>query len=904
MKKRTLLFALTFLTFTACAGEKPSSSNISNKPSSEASSISSASTSSLNDNNLFIELNGTNKIQMINENDNYSYRGLTLKRDDSFIIKNKQVSLGFSHLESKNDFKKGENNFIIAFNEGKYDLTVDLANSVISMLKVDSAFKEVSLYYPDSDIKQHFNENDDFTYTLNDISLQSREEFQIKIDDDIYGYSHIDFAKDVTIAFSNKNEIIKVEKSGNFNFKIDFSKDLPVSITKNGDLADPLPLPTDGKSYRTYIANFNDLFESQGTKLTATEVIEKEDSVVKTNHLETYDLNQCYYKSSTNDDNYAERSHLYNETNYYEISISSDHKNDKLSGKLLGEQVENSKKEYISKENAQHNINSFLGFSDSLISYLKNVINIMHLPSYTVKEANDYLKNAKIEAKYLSDLGLAVEIKASNTEKHIDNTPANNKQVENNIAFKTDGKGRLLSGNISVEIYEGNIFDLNGNLKSNAIVSEKRMYDFSFEYNKRELVSEFKLDPNIYALKTYQVISKGIIICGTTLNVLDAVVVLNPDPMTAIDIENLVILEFDENYFNYNWNQTMLVAKKVGITSIKIGSTYSNFEVDVNLEIGYKPLTLANLKISEPSSAYYGYYENCVYEFHTEISSNCDPFVNIVIPETYKEYIELIEVDSDEKVLLHSNTYFKIKALKACDEVKFEVVSRNYPSIKQECKFKILPAIVPSDFSGIYQYDDPNLFIELHDDYTGVVKNGNTVHNFKFKLDGNVLSLDESSTLSSFTAQVALSDKVHKLNQLTNVSIKDLEGNEINTISYANFRSWLGIYTHDTFIDNEKNITLTKTGVNLNSGTFTVYYEMIIDASTKYTFEFSQLYIYASSDTLHGSDFKINDVSTFGYSITITNFLNENCFTLNIKHIDSATSQEVIETFNFVLSDN
>ncbi len=900
MKKRVLLFALTILAFTACSGEKTSSSSEYSKPTSESSSSTSSSLSSLTENDLFIEFNRGDKLQMDNENGNYSYRGLALKRDDSFIIKNKKLSLGFSNLESNEGFKEGENNFIVAFNEGKYDLTIDLTKNVISMLKVDSAFENVSLYYPDSKIDQYFSKNSDFTYTLNDISLQSREEFQIKIDEDIYGYSFIEFSDDLQGAFSNNKEVIKVEKAGSFNFKIDFSKELPILITKNGELSDPTPLPTDGKSYKSYVSSLNDLFETQGTKLTATETIEKEDSIVKTNHLETYDLNQCYYKSSTSDEVYSERSRLYNETNYYEISISSDHKNDTLSGKLLGEQIANSKKEYISLENAQKNINTFTAFSDSLTNYLNNAVHIMHLTSYTIKDENEYLKAAKIEAKYLNDLGLAAEIKASNTEKQVDkNVPSNCRQVENVITFKTDGKGRLSSGSISVEIYEGNIFDVNGNLKASAKISEKRTYTFNFEYNKREMVKEFKLDPNVYSLSSYQVLSKGIIFCGSTIDVLDAVAVLNPDPMTAIDIENLIVLEFDENYFDYNWDKTMLIARKVGVTSVKIGLPYSDFEVNVSLQIGYKPLTASGLNISAPITD--AYYENCIYEFHTEISSNCDPFVNIIIPESSKEYIELVEVTSDEEVLAHSNTYFKIKTLKACEEAKFEVVSRNYPTVKKEFKFKITPALVPSDFTGIYQYEDPNLFIEIHDDYTGVVKNGSDIHNFKFNLNGDVITLDESSTLSVFTAKVVINDKVHKLYQLKEVSIKDSAGNELNPISYAYFRSWLGIYTHDTFVDSEKNVTLNKTDVDLNGGSFTVYYEMIIDASTKYTFEFNQYSIYSSTERLYGSEFNINGVYTYGYDITITNFLDDNCFTLTIEHTDSSTNQKVVETYNFVL---
>ncbi len=900
MKKRVLLFALSILTFTACSGEKTSSSSEYSNPSSESSSTTSSSFSSLNEDALFIEFIEGDKLQLSNENGNYSYRGLALKRDDSFIIKNKKSSLGFSNLESNEGFKEGENNFIVAFNEGKYDLIIDLTKNVISMLKVDSAFENVSLYYPDSQISQYFSKNSDFTYTLNDISLQSREEFQIKIDEDIYGYSYVEFSDDLQGAFSNNNETIKVEKSGSFNFKIDFNKDLPILITKNGELSDPIPLPTDGKSYKSYVSKLNNLFESQGTKLTAVETIEKENTIAKINHLETYDLNQCYYKNSTSDDNYSERARLYNEKNYYEISISSDHNNDTLSGKLLGEQIENSKKEYISLEDAQKNINSFTAFSDSLINYLNNAVHIMHLTSYTVKDENEYLKAAKIEAKYLNALGLAAEIKASNTEKQIDkNVLSNCRQVENVITFKTDGKGRLLSGSISVEIYEGNIFDVNGNLKASAKVSEKRTYTFNFEYNKREMVKEFKLDPKVYSLSSYQVLSKGIITLGSTIDVLDVVAVLNQEPMTAIDIENLIVLEFDENYFDYNWDKTMLIARKVGVTSVKIGLPYSDFEVNVSLQIGYKPLTASNLTISEPITD--AYYENCIYEFHTEISSNCDPFVNIIIPESSKEYIELVEVTSDEEVLAHSNTYFKIKALKACEEAKFEVVSRNYPTVKKEFTLKIEPALVPSDFTGIYQYEDPNLFIEIHDDYTGIVKNGNDVHNFKFKLNGDILSLDESETLSVFSAKVDIDDKVHKIYQLKDVSIKDLAGNELNTISYAYFRSWLGIYTHDTFVDNEKNVTLNKTGVDLNRGSFTVYYEMIIDASTKYTFEFNQYSIYSSTENLYGSDFKINGVNTYGYSTKITNFLDDSCFTLTIEHTDSTTGQKVVDTYNFVL---
>ena len=101
---------------------------------------------------------------------NNELNNILLRRDDVFIIKNNSISLGYSNIDDNKNFLEGDNNKIKVLNEGKYNIKI--IDNKLYFTKIDSSFSNIKLYISDEE-NYEFIKNDDFTFSLNNVLMNS-----------------------------------------------------------------------------------------------------------------------------------------------------------------------------------------------------------------------------------------------------------------------------------------------------------------------------------------------------------------------------------------------------------------------------------------------------------------------------------------------------------------------------------------------------------------------------------------------------------------------------------------------------------------------------------------------------------------------------------------------------------
>ena len=842
--------------------------------------------------NYYLEGNATienfNEIKFKKDGDLHIAQNVKLRRGDRIIVASKDEYLGFSSLLDKSGFASQENDYIEIRNEGIYNISINKEKN-ISFTKIDSTYSSVFLHFKDENKENiPFSKDEDFTFSLNDIDIRYLEEFYVQIDNETLVFKDVKEKDNQSNILVDSNDFIKSSFKGLFSFKIDFSNEDVLSISSN-NIKEPNLIPNDSDSYLSLIDKTMPIYIEQGTRMTATQVKVENEVTTGKNYKESRNINEIIYE----EENIASKeivknARFFNDTNYYEIrEYENSNNKPTFLGKYLGEPSENENtsstivkenKEYISKENALKNIENAPTFQTTIGQRLKCVCYIQNLNSslYSYEDSENYYKSLVInKATYTSIYGDFLEIDVSNDE--IYNNGTNSILIKNNVSFKINEKGQLLSGKISNIKYEGDV--LNQHNLSEIVPTYTNTLTFSFEYETRINVSDFQFDYLKYTISEITFLPTDFT-CSYTFNI-DDILHLNYYPSTAIDFNNLTLMEYDSSFIAKNavsgWRGI-----KSGTTEVVIGTKYSDVSCRVELSFAYTPLKKLTIISSNSVTSF---YEGGTYEFYVEPTSYADPVIEVSLSDKIGEFAVITRVDSEEEMIKTNKPTFSIKLLKATPQLTITVQSKHYPSITATYNLTIIASINQEKLAGNYYYKSlTDTFIKIYSDGTGIAQSNigaRTLHHFKYKILGSSIYLDNSETLSEFSASIELYNEKYNLYGFKSITILDKEGNYIFDYKYARYNKILPIM-ENTYTSSNGEATLR---FEFNEYSFNDYNgirgtAIINDFTTNsiYQFDWSP-----NSTSNEFSSLKVNDISIWSTTFVLSNFSIDS-FQINIRN--------------------
>ena len=901
MKKKLISFLLLGVAFSlASCGNTPASTTSSNVPEAKEYYLTGD-----------MDLGDATKLQFTKDGDTYTLSNVTLRRGNSFQISEKHGALDFSHLSSALGFKEGKNGYIRVMNEGIYNISIN-ADENISLTKTASSYSKVQLHVGE-DKAFDFTMNDNFTYQLNDVALPYRENFYITLDDERLSFNDFDY-NDLyysTLRF-NENKVQVVQK-GDFNFALNFANENALLVTSE-NLKLPQELPTDPDSYVNLVNSLNNQFTLEGSKFTLTETtyLAEDKSTANIYYEEGISLNERYYteKHGDEEDAYESiRANILTETNYYEITryINST-STPSLNGYLIGEQPDNSDtdstivkldKNYLTLEKAKDRMLTLVGKDSFVKANLLSPTKVLHLASneHSSSYDNAYYADAKITAKYAGSVGDGMEIKVSNTEKY--STSTTHKAVTNEIEFTTDNLSHLTKGKYVLSYYEGNnIFDENENLLDTASPYKTITYSFTYEYETREESTSFHIDLSKYLLDEVYLASSITVKAGDTINN-QSLLIVDYEPLDAIDKNKLQIVEFDSEYLEQGkGDKTTFTAKKKGETSVKVGTLYSNKTYSLAVHIEYKDPN--NISISPSVSSSTEFYVGTTYNFTATISPSgyADPAVTVEVSDASKVQLTIDDVETQRK---NGKANFSLKMLEASDTaITVTIKSVSKPSVTSKITInKILPALTIADFAGTYYHFRDNKTWTLTiaaDGQSNLSNDQGASYSFKAKAEGASAVLDSSDDVASFSATISVYNStagIHSL-EVSEFTLKDGTDVKNSIYGYSSikfYEAWANFYTYDKMSDSENNATIELVELTVSS-TYnppSAKYKITMGDVT-YTFTWSS----SSYGTGSISDVKASNSSSNVYS-SLSN-VTDNSFTLRLYSYGSPSFDI---TFNF-----
>lgn len=812
-----------------------------------------------------------------------------LRRGDNFIITSPEDSLGFSSLENTSGFQIGDNNYIEVLNEGIYEIKIEnKENPKVFLNKTDSSYNDVKLIFINEEKENlTFNKNSDYTFSLTNTNISYNDEFYIQMDDDIISYK--DLSEDSSEFLSSKNTSIKSSSKGKADLKIDYNQDKVLSV-KFSSLSEKNILPTDGESYKNLINGITTSYFNDATELQVSQKKVTETATTGKNYYETRHLNEAYSEEyDIVSEETIKNGRFYNDKNYYEIKEYINSKNKPtFMGKLLGSAPTESedesstiikeKKDYITLEKANANINSYSCYINTLYSKLNSVIDIQNLQpgQYTYEDEDNYFNSIEIlQAKYTSQYNDNVLVEAKNYE--IYDNDKNSIVVECYVNFEINEFHQLTKGKILNTRYVGDVLDLTK--LGDKTPESTTTVEFNIKYEGKTSTKDFSFDYQKYIISDITFIPTDFT-CNQTFQVED-ILHLNFTPNTAIDFSNLILIEYDSAFIHKNvvsgWRGV-----RSGTTEVTIGNTYSDLAFKVELNFNYAPLLSLEIKNSNYTTAY---YEGGVYEFYVEVTSYADPVVRVSLSDTTGEYAVLEYVDSDEQMISSNKPTFRIHFLKAIDKLTITVQSKTYKSISTSLQIKVLPSLTISQVAGDYYYNSlTNTYIKLFADGTGLAQSDvgdNKLYNFTYTILGSKIFLLESEDLSVFTAEIELINEKYNLYTLRSISILDKNNQSIFSYNYARYNKLLPIFENTYVSDDGK----AEIYFEFDESSFSSYSGIKAIAklevkqqyySNYYSFEWSPYLsnefsnLKVDGESIWSVNFNITDFSVDGFHLTIS----------------------------------
>lgn len=812
-----------------------------------------------------------------------------LRRGDSFIITSPENSLGFSSLGNASGFQSGDNNYINVLNEGIYEIKIEnKENPQVFLTKTDSSYSKVELVFINEEKGNlSFNKNADYTFSLTDTNISYNDEFYVQMDDELFSFN--DLTSDSSEALSSSNTSIKSSSKGKADLKIDFSQEKVLSV-KFSSLGEKNILPTDGESYKQLIEGLNTSYFNFATELKVSQKKVTETATTGKNYYEKRHLNEVYSEEyDIQSEETIKNGRFYNDKNYYEIKEYVNSKNKPtFTGKLLGSEptsetseeettIVKEKKEYITVEKANNNLNNYSCYFSTLSSKLNSVIDIQNLqPSqYTCEDEDEYLASLQIiDTKYTSPYNDDVMVEAKNYE--IYENDKNSIVVECYVNFAINEFHQLTKGKVITTHYVGDVLDLTQ--LSTKTPESTTTVEFDIKYEGKTTTNDFTFDYKKYMISNITFLPTDFT-CNQTFTVEDFLH-LNFEPNTAIDFSNLIIIEYDSSFISKNivsgWRGI-----KSGTTEVTIGNTYSDLAFKVELYFNYAPLLNLEIKNSKYTTSY---YEGVSYEFYVEVTAYANPVVKVSLSDTTGEYATIEYVDSEEQMINSNKPTFRIRFLKATEKLTITVQSKNFKSISTSLDIKVLPSLRLSQVAGDYYYNSlTTTFIKLHEDGTGIAQSDvddNKLYNFTYTILGSKIALLESDDLSTFNADIELINEKYDLYTLKSISILDKNNKSIFSYTYARYNKLLPIFENTYVSDNgQAEISFT-----IDPDSFYSYSNIKAIAnlevkqqyySNYYSFEWSPYLsnefsnFEVDGETYWNVNFTISDVSVDGFHLSI-----------------------------------
>lgn len=853
-----------------------------------------------------IDLNDKSVVELTKEGTTYTYSNVTLRRGNSFLVYSNKASLSYDNLAAHDGFKEGLNGYINVLNEGIYDVIVDasLESAKLTLTKKSSSYNSVKLHVGDQ--SYDFTLNDDFSYQLNDVNLLFREKFYISLDDEKLSFDDYDYNDLYYNALRFEDESVQVVQKGDFNFKLDFKNENAL-IVSSDNVKLPQITPSSVNDYEALVNSLEKQFVESGSSLSIKEETYLEETKETSNvyYKQRINLNEHYYEEVRGDEEDAvkvKRANIITDKNFYEITEYENSTTKPLiNGYILGEPEAATEEEestivrvdknYITLDKATDKMIGMVGKDSFIRSALGNAYKVTHLYDSEHNSTSDklYYENANITSSYISNVGDAMSVKATNMEKYVRSSGMASKAIYNEISFTTDNDGYLKEGKYVVTYYEGNIFDEDENLLSDVVATKKITYTFSYEYNERVALEKFDLDINDLLVDEFYLTDEIVVTAGNTINKSN-IPVVSFDPETAINSGDLQIVEFDSDYLKQGvGDKTTYTARKQGETIVKVGLPYSNKEYEVYVVIEYADPTSVSISPSPSSSS--AYYVGSTYTYTATISSSyADPAVKV--ESSNEDVVEVTHVDSLETQRKNGKAEFSIKILKeSTSSVTITITSVAKASVKTSFTIKnISKALTLEDFVGTYYYSSYSVKIpwELSIDNKGqanLVDTNNTdvSYSFKVKVEGSNLVLDSSDEVKTFEAK---GDYYNKTAGIKSLKISAMTLNDdtdvIKTVANNTYTTSLSLYEVASFFDTYNNMTDASSGATLkvakieygSSGSHTITYQ-VNDGEDVWTFTVSQS---TSSNNGIGSPGSLarNNTTVYG-TITFSNLTDNSC---------------------------
>lgn len=713
---------------------------------------------------------------------------ITLRRGDSFLLTSSDASihLNYDDVVTTSLMKEGKNDYVDVLAEGIFSFTIK--EGKVNLVKTASSYSSVRLVYADGAKEPiAFTRNSDFTYELEDVDLRYRERFYIDLDGERLLYGDMDHNDIYYEAFKEEDGLIYMEKKGPFDFKIDFDETSPLIVTSEN--VKPInSVPSNAYEYRMLASSFDDIFAKSASSYIATKIVTDHSSktVARNDFIETLAINEHYLRDASysyeegadetrileaaEEAGISERAALYNDSNYYEMSIYSGASSSlapSLSGALINDEATETpeegdstmvtiEKEFMTTEEAKDGVLHHTSEATHVESVLNYLVSSSHVSSSSLDEG-EIEANLAISGRYLDEVGDRIEIVAKNVEVNFAYY-GNSTYIENELTIVIDEEGHLESGIYFGRTYQGSniLVSENGRYTptenyANYLVKTEN-YNFVFGYEEKTSVSSYHLDPDKYVVTEIDVASSTRNIGALDTIEMEDLGLMIVDPITGIDLPNYQVISYDSTYFDTNYVGDLTGKGVMGTTTITIGTTYNYVSKDITLNIGYASFTyssqLGDFRIDDSTlSSSTVLYAGNSYNVELTTFAGYDPAVTISVSDT--SAVTISDFPSVEEIRSNGRARFTMTINEAVSGVTLTATSVSSPSISRSVTLNLATpwstAKVSGDYypsyltSSTYGYSathlrlnaDGTAFIEVRDNSSGTT----TSYDFNYEVD-------------------------------------------------------------------------------------------------------------------------------------------------------------------------
>lgn len=750
----------------------------------------------------------------------YSLKGITLRRGDSFIVtcSDASVVVEFKDMLTDSLMQEGKNNYVNVLAEGIFDFNIS-AEGIVSVLKTGSSYESVRLVYADDSTEAlSFTMNEDFTYSLKDANIRYRQAFYIALDDERLDFDDMDYTDSFYEACRYQEDMIRMIRKGTFDLTIDFDQIHPLVVTSD-DIQTPNTLPTNADEYRAFMDKVEDDFADFGTSYVATKKVTNHSSksVAENDYTETLATNEHYikeenfsYASDATEEAIAtakegagirERSALYNDTNYYSMSIysgASASTAPSLSGAIINDEqkeettaeegeteestIVNKERDFVTTEQAKKNVASLSGEAGTLDRILNYFVSSSHVTSSSLSQ-NQIDANLEITGGYIDSIGDRLQLKATNREVY---KPyyGTNYYVLNELDIVVGEDGHIEEGTYTRKTHSGSSIFVTDDSNYTPVdnideyLTETEVYTFEIGYEDRSEVTEYKLDPAKYVATEIDVASSTKEITSLSTVTASDLGIMVVEPISAIDLSNYEIMSYDSAFFSENYSGDLAGTGKIGTTTVTLGNTYNYVTKDVTVTTTYEEMkyssSLGSFRIGENTlSSSTILYVGQSYDVVLNTSTGYDPAVTIETNNT--EAVTITNLTTTDEMRANGKASFTLTINSAVSDVTLKATSISQPSMSVSTSLTLSEPWSASKISGIYGRSSSSSWgtaiksLTLNADNTGSI----------------VLTTDEEGTSHSFTYNIT-EDGYITLNESSDVTALDITVRQPESRSASN----------------------------------------------------------------------------------------------------------------------